>query len=117
MKSSAASILITPGLDGLEAMPIKPSGDPVLKLNGEVACALGMDAEPEKTIPTNNSRRIIGAADDTKVRFMSLKLYLQMTLSLQEPNLIRMNLKFRHGRHDLPARASVVAAKRDLFYL
>jgi hypothetical protein len=56
-------------------MPIKPSGDPVLKLNGVVACALGMDAKHEKTVPTNNSRRIIGAVDDPKGRLKSLKLY------------------------------------------
>ncbi len=37
MKSSAASISISPPPGGLEAMPIKPSGDPVLKENGEVA--------------------------------------------------------------------------------
>jgi hypothetical protein len=75
IKSSAGSILVTPGLDGLEAEPIKPSGDPVLKLNGEVACAQGTDSNPEKTIPTNNSRRIIGAVDDPKGRFKSLKHY------------------------------------------
>jgi len=34
-----------------------------------------MDAKPEKTIPTNNSMIVIGAVDDPKGRFKSLKLY------------------------------------------
>src|SRR5713226_9361936 len=69
MKSSAASISSRPTLGGLEAIPIKPSGEPVLKLNAEVACAQWREAKPEKTIPTSNSRRITGAVENPEVRF------------------------------------------------
>src|SRR5712692_9065031 len=69
MKSSAASISSSPGLGGLEAMPILPSGDPVLKLKGELAYAPWMGAKLENTIPTNKSRIIIGAVEDAKSCF------------------------------------------------
>ena len=61
MKSSAASVSRGPLLDGLEAMPINPSGEPVLKLNGVTACALGAAAIPKIAAPV--SIAITKAAD------------------------------------------------------
>jgi len=117
MKSSVASISITPGLDGLEAMPIRPSGDPVLKLNGEVACALGIDAKPEKTIPTNITRRMIGAVDDPERRFKSLKPYRPNDVkpSGAKPHPDESQIQASTTWFSRPGKSR--RAKRDLFHL
>ena len=79
-KSSAASISSSPALGGLEAIPIDPSGDPVLKLKGELAYAPWRDAEPEKTIPTSNGKKTIGDFEDPKVRFKPATSHIRRTL-------------------------------------
>ena|SRR2546427_7770727 len=101
MKSSAASISTNPPLDGLDAVAILPSGEPVLKKNGELACALGMIVMPDITIPVNKNTKIATMTEeDTKAFFKpGRRLVVQTIISLQKLKFFDMEFKFINVLH------------------
>jgi len=96
MKSSAVSVSINPGPLGLDSVAIRPSGSPVLKLNGSATAGNGA------TITA-----LVSAARNMNMKIEAAPRAVANVERVDLWNVVR-NMTHSNARHFIPLRPIIV---------